>query len=176
MCSGSYDYNKLPAPYPPLNDTEIDAFCRGENAVQEAAHDWLFANGGMDGQACWTYVNNFPVAGDTPAQCASKLISINTMNASTAVGFAMDRTGGNIDDDKAPAAIASFLLTRKDSWFFGVKQGVNTVNATVAALLLSDFGPPKGVMTQNGNVFTRVYESATVTLDCSTLAASFAQA
>jgi hypothetical protein len=175
MCSGSYDYKSLPQPYPALNDTEIDAFCVGENSVQEAAHDWLFANGGFDGQACWTYVNNYPTHGDSPAQCAAKLVSINALKATTAVGFAMDRTGGrNYNDTTAPAAIASFLLTRKDQWFFGVTQESNTINLTVAALLLSDYGPPQGEMTQSGAVFSREFETATVTLDCSTLEPTFA--
>jgi hypothetical protein len=174
-CSGSYDYASLPKPYPPLNDTEIDAFCVGENAVQEAAHDWLFANGGMDGQACWEYVKDFPAHGDTPAQCAAKLAAANALNATMAVGFAMDRTGGQgYTDETAPAAIAAFLLTRKDQWFFGVTQAANTINATVAALLLSDYGAPLGGMTQSGTVFQREYASATVSLDCATLAATFA--
>jgi len=176
MCSGSYDYEALPKPYPPLNDTEIDAFCVGENAVQEAAHDWLFANGGMDGQACWTYVTNYPVHGDTSAQCAAKLVSINELNASTAVGFAMDRTGGkNCDDTCAPVAIAAFLLTRKDQWFYGVTQESNSISTSVAALMLSDYGAPMGGMTQTGTVFRREFTSATVTLDCSTMTATFTQ-
>lgn len=157
-----------------MNETEIDAFCVGENAVQEAAHDWLFANGGMDGQACWTYVTSYPTQGDTAEVCASKLLAAEALNASTAVGFAMDRTGGKgYSDDAAPAAIASFLLTRKDQWFFGVTQESNTINATVAALLLSDYGPPKGGMTRSGTLFQRQYATANVSLDCATLTATF---
>jgi hypothetical protein len=87
----------------------------------------------------------------------------------------MDRTGGKgYTDETAPAAIAAFLLTRKDQWFFGVTQAANTINATVAALLLSDYGAPLGGMTQSGTVFQREYASATVSLDCATLAATFA--
>lgn len=176
MCSGSYDYPNLPAPYPPLNETEIDSFCIGENLVQAAAHDWLFANGGMDGQACWTYVNNFPTSRDTPSQCASKLINIAQATYTTAVGFAMDRTGGNggYNDTNAAQVIASFLLTRGDYWFLGLNQNSNTPgNLTTAALLLSDYGLPLGSLSNNSYVFQRKFEHATVELDCSTFKASF---
>ena len=59
-------------------------------------------------------------------------------------------------------------------WFFGVTQESNTINATVAALLLSDYGAPLGGMTRSGTLFQRKYASATVSLDCATLAATFA--
>jgi len=176
MCSGSYDYKNLPAPYPPLNETEIDAFCVGENAVQAAAHDWLFANGGMDGQACWTYVNSFPKATDSPAQCASKLLQIAHGTYTTAVGFAMDRTGGNggYSDTNSSQVVAAFMLTRGDYWFLGLNQksSIPGDNAT-AALLLSDFGAPLGAMTNSSLVFERKYTHATVQLDCATFTATF---
>jgi len=175
MCSGSYDYPNLPAPYPPLNETEIDAFCVGENAVQAAAHEWLFANGGMDGQACWTYVTDFPVPSDGPVACASKLLAIGAFTAGTAVGFAMDRTGGRgYSDATAAQTVAAFLLTRKEQWFFGVTQSASTINATTAALLLSDYGAPAGPMTNSSAfLFQRAYARATVALDCSTFTATF---
>ena len=175
MCQGSYQWGNLPAPYPPLNASEVDAFCDGENAVQEAAHDWLFANGGMDGQACWTYATNFPLPGDPPATCASKLRAIDAMQSTTAVGFAMDRTGGKgYTDATAPQTVAAFLLTRKEQWFFGVTQAADTMAQGTAALLLSDYGAPLGAMTNtSATTFVRKYEKATVQLDCATFTASF---
>jgi len=171
---GSYQWGSLPAPYPALNATEVDAFCDGENAVQAAAHEWLFANGGMDGQACWTYITAWPQPGDTPAACAAKLHAADETASGMPVGFAMDRTGQRgWNDSTAPAAVASFLLTRKAYWFFGAGgNGVSAFTEGTAALLLSDYGAPLANMTSSGDVFSREYERATVTLDCSKIAAS----
>lgn len=44
------DWGKLPAPYPALNASEVDAFCAGEVAVAVAAHEWLASVGGFDGE------------------------------------------------------------------------------------------------------------------------------
>ena len=153
----------------------MDAFCDGENAVQAAAHEWLFANGGMDGQACWQQVQNFPLPTDAPAACAAKLQSINLIDSPMAVGFAMDRTGGKgYTDATAPQTVAAFLLTRKDHWYFGVTQSSDTMALSTAALLLSDYGAPLGAMgNSTPTVFVRHYEKATVQLDCGTFTASF---
>ncbi len=174
-CSGSYDYGKLPLPYPALNETEIDAFCVGENLVQEAAHDFLFANGGMDGQACWIYVNNFPVPSDSPAACAAKMLAIDHAETVLPVAFASDRTAGRnlYNDSTAAQTIAAFQLARGDYWFFGVNWQ-NTLNDTVAALMLTDYGLPLSNMTNSSAfLFTREFERATVALDCATFTASF---
>ena len=180
QCSGSYDWGRLDPPYPALNATEVDAFCAGENLVQQAAHDWLFENGGMDGQACWAQINSasdIPQASDSPARCAAKLASLdhrqNPLNEPTL--FAGDRTGGRgYDDANAAQTIAAFLLARADQWFFGVTQSSNTINTTVAALLLSDYGAPLGNMTNSTPfLFQRAFERATVALDCATYTASF---
>jgi hypothetical protein len=175
MCSGNYQWGHLPAPYPALNAAEVNAFCDGENAAQEAAHDYIYAHGGHEGQACWEYVRDFPVPADSPAQCAAKLLSISARNFTLAVGFAMDRTGGQgYTDATAAQTIAAFLLTRGEQWFFGVTQTSDTINATVAALLLSDYGQPMGAMAnRSALLFTRSFERATVALDCSTFTASF---
>ena len=175
MIQGSYQWGSLPAPYPALNASEVDAFCDGENAVQAAAHDFLFANGGMDGQACWQQVSNFPVPADAPAACAAKLQAIAALDSDLAVGFAMDRTGGKgYSDATAPQTVAAFLLTRKEQWFFGVTQESDTMALATAALLLSDYGAPLGGMTNSTpTLFARRYEKATVSLDCSTFQASF---
>ena len=179
MCSGTYQWASLPAPYPPVNETEIDAYCAGEALAVEAAHDWLFANGGMDAQNCWTFVMDFPVPSDSPAQCAAKLQSISAIglanNASTLIGFAMDRTGGKgYTDATAPQTIAAFLLTRGLPWLFGSLQTTNSFSEGVAALLLSDYGAPTTNMTNSTPfLFQRTYEKATVSLDCSNFSASF---
>jgi len=168
-CSGSYDFAHLPPPYPPLNASAIAAFCDGEHAVQAAAHAWLFANGGMDGQACWTYVTAWPQPGDSPAACAAKLRAADATASPMPVGFGMDRTGQlGWSDADAAQAVASFMLTRKAHWFFGAGgNGVSSFSKATAALLLSDYGAPLGNMTSSGDVFSREYETATVSLDCS---------
>ena len=174
-CSGSYDFDKLPAPYPPLNESGIAAFCAGENIVQAQAHEWLFANGGMDGQACWSFWNAFPLPGDSAAVCAAKLLVGANLSSSMPVGVGMDRTGQRAWNDSSSAqAVAAFMLVRKDYWFFGAGgNGVNGFTEATAALLLSDFGAPLGSMTRTGSVFSREYEKSTVTLDCSTVEATF---
>lgn len=176
MIQGSYDWGNLPTPYPALNESEVAAFCAGENALQAAAHAWLFANGGMDGQACWTYVNDFPTPSDSPAACAAKVRAADHFASGTAVGFGMSRTGQQgWTDATASQTIAAFLLARDAYWFFGAGgNGVNDFTQATAALLLSDFGAPLGNMTNSSAyVFSREYEGATVELDCSTFTATF---
>jgi len=147
----------------------------GENLVQEAAHDFLFANGGMDGQACWVYENGFPLPSDSPEACAAKMRAIDHSETVLPVAFASDRTAGRnlYNDTTAAQTIAAFQLARSSYWFFGINWQ-NTLNDTVAALMLTDYGAPLGNMTSNGaNLFTREYERATVALDCATFTASF---
>ena len=62
---------------------------------------------------------------------------------------------------------------RGERFFFGL-DAHNELNATVAALLLSDYGAPLGNMTVAGSVASRAYASATVSLDCATFTATFA--
>jgi hypothetical protein len=179
MCSGSYDFypvNKLPAPYPALDEPEIDAFCVGENLVQEAVHNFMFANGGMDGQACWTFVgvDELPQAADAPAACAAKLLRLDAFvgKNNTPVGVAMDRCGGGVSDEMAKQAVASFMLVRDIYWFFGT--GGDRLNDTTAGYMLSDFGWPLGDMTNaSALLFERKYQHATVSLDCASYTASF---
>ena len=176
QCSGSYDFGKLPAPYPALDEPEIDAFCVGENLVQEAVHNFLFANGGMDGQACWTFVgvDELPQAADAPAACAAKLLRLDALvgKNNTPVGVAMDRCGGGVSDDIAKQAVASFMLVRDKYWFFGT--GGDSLNDTTAGYMLSDFGWPLGDMTNaSALLFERKYKHATVSLDCASYTASF---
>lgn len=67
------------------------------------------------------------------------------------------------------------MLVRGERFFFGL-DAHNSLNATVAALLLSDFGAPLGNMTVTGSVASRAYTAATVSLDCATFTASFTPA
>jgi hypothetical protein len=180
QCSGNYDWGRLPAPYPALNASEVDSFCAGENMVQEAAHDFMFANGGMDGQACWTFIDDFPKPADSPSACAQKMLSIDHRQTDngTPVAFASDRCGGNggYNDDTAMQTIAAFQLARDEYWFFGLNWE-NTLNDTIAALLLTDYGLPLGNMTNSTPfLFERQFAKATVALDCATFTASFTPA
>ena len=177
QCSGSYSWGKLPAPYPANNASEVDAFCAGETDMWIAAHEWLFANGGQDAQACIQYINGdaaIPARGDAPDACAAKLRALERTPADLAVGFASDRTGGRgVNPDSVAQVVASFLLVRGPHWYFGVDQSSNTVDNSTAALLLTDYGAPLGAMTNLSTVFSREFEGATVALDCATYTATF---
>ena len=180
MCSGSFNYGHLRDPYPALNVTEISSFCEGEAAVVTAAQKWLIANGGYD-YKCFTFIKSkqeLPNANDTSDACAAKLRRLSQIVPPSAVVLYGDRiSGGGYDDETATQAVAVFLLTRAEHWFFGY-PGANDLNATTAALLLSDFGAPLGNMTQpdpETNVFARKYENATISFDCSTFTAKITQ-
>ena len=69
-------------------------------------------------------------------------------------------------------AVATFLLVRGERFFFGLEAS-NSYNSSTAALLLSDYGVPLGNMTVSGNMATREYATATVSLDCDTFTATF---
>ncbi len=179
MCSGSYDYGKLPAPYPALNVSEIDAFCAGEQAVVVAAQKWLIAHGGYD-YNCMDFVadqGRLPAAADSPATCAAKVQALSQYKSATngAVVIYGDRTdSAGYDDDTAAQAVAVFMLTRGPFWWMVLKSGSNSLNVSTAQLFLTDYGAPAGNMTSPApNVFTRAYAGATVTLDCNNFTASF---
>jgi hypothetical protein len=179
MCSGSYDYyptNKLPAPYPALNDTAIAAFCEGEAAVVTAAQQWLIANGGFD-YNCFDFITGgaLPSVNDTAAQCAAKVTALDHASPkAAAVVLYGDRTNSKLgyNDATASQAVAVFMLVRGPKWFMGVPSA-NVLNATTGALLLTDYGAPKANMTVAGNVFSRAYAGAIVSLDCNTFKATF---
>lgn len=178
QCSGSYDFGHLPPPYPALNETEIDDFCAGEVLMWTAAHEWIYANGGVDAQACFTYINSasaLPAKSDTPVACANKLHALARTQSDLPVGFASDRTGGRgYTTETASQTVATFLLVRGPMWLFGVNQTSNVIDEATAKLLLSDYGRPLGNMTNTtATVFVREYERATVSLDCTTFTASF---
>jgi len=179
MCSGNYDYEHLPAPYPALNETEIAAFCEGETNVTRAAQRWLIENGGYD-YNCFSFIsgdNYLPTVSDTAEVCATKLQKLDHRPASygSTVLYG-DRTNGqSYDDNTAAQAVAVFLLTRDEYWYFGY-LGENQLNATTAALLLSDYGSPLDNMTRpnpENYVFQRRYEKGTISFDCATFSAKF---
>ena len=177
MIAGNYDYENLKPPYPALEPDEIAAFCAGEDNATTLAHEWLATQGGFDGEVCWTFAGGYPSASDSPAECVAKVKALDHLpatNGADTVLFYGDRTGGNgsYNDDTAAQAVAVFMLARGDRFFFGM-QADNVLNATTAALLLSNYGLPLGNMTVSGNVISRAYEKATVALDCSDFTASF---
>jgi hypothetical protein len=176
-CSGNYDYGRLPSGYPALNDSAIDAFCVGEQNVTANAQRWLIANGGFDYNCLDFITSNLPAAGDSPTACAAKVRALDHRPSSTNGGVVLYGTrtdSAGYDDDTVTQAVATFLLTRGDYWWFGLKSGSNTLNTTTASWSLTDFGNPMGNMTEpTANVFQRVYEGATVQLDCNTFTAKF---
>jgi hypothetical protein len=170
MCSGSYDFypvNKLPAPYPPINASAIAAFCAGEAQVAADTNAYLAAHGGFNYE-CLSFVSRpsqLPQRGDSAAACAAKMSALAARAGEPTVVYG-DRTHGQgYTDANATAAVAVFLVTRGPQWWFGA-PAADALNATTAALLLSDFGAALGNATVDGAVYTRQYERATVTFDC----------
>ena len=185
MCSGSYDYaptNKLPPPYPALLGAEIDAFCAGEAVVAAAAQRLLISRGGFE-YNCFSFIDgrdprSIPNATDSPAACAAKLHALDhraTPENKGAVVFGSDRTGTIHYNETTSSAqmVATFLLVRDAHWWFGLPSADSFPRDT-AALYLTDFGAPLGNLSSSGFVFSRVFEKATVSLDCSTWTATFA--
>lgn len=170
MCSGSYNYNNLPAPYPALNPDDITAFCTGEANVTKTAQEWLIANKGYD-YNCFNFLSgssSLPVKTDNATVCGNKIRHLDHYPTDTAIVLYGDRTNTMYDDSTALEAVSIFLLVRGDYWFLSFPEQ-NTLNSTTAELLLSDYGVPLGNMTDNGNnVFTRQYQLATVSMDCNT--------
>lgn len=177
-CSGQWDASSLPTPYPALNPAQVGAYCQAEEAAQAAVQSWILDNGGMD-YNCFAFQSdaaNLPVPTDSPAQCAAKLTSLDHMqtSAGTVVLYGSRTDSSLYNDTWAREAVAVFLLTRAEYWWFGFPNySQDTPNATTAALMLSDYGAPLGNMTKSAPlVFTRAYERANVTLDCSTFTAT----
>lgn len=180
MCSGSYQWGQLPAPYPALNSTEVDSFCVGEINVTSSAQEWLIANGGFD-YNCFDFVNSptqLPNETDSPATCAAKVQALQQHKpggGTSAVVLYGDRTDSKgYNDATVSQAVAVFMIVRSEYWWMSFLSG-DTFNTTTAAFLLSDYGAPLGNMTSPSQyVFQRQYASATVTMDCNTFTASFA--
>jgi hypothetical protein len=179
-CSGTHAYGSLKYPYPALNITsEIEAFCKGENAVVTAAQKYLIANKGYEYQ-CIDFYNQkqLPTSADSGIQCTSKLLKLNATVSNRVVALYGGRTGarwpsgGAYTERTAAQAVAVFLLTRQDHWLF-VLPNADRIPPGVATLVLSDFGAPLGSMVRNGSVFSRRYEKKTVSLDCANFTAAF---
>ena len=66
------------------------------------------------------------------------------------------------------------VLTRQEHWYFVLPE--SDIPPSLAALVLTDFGPPLGNMTAKGTVFSRAFAKKTVSLDCATFEASFEEA
>jgi len=178
MCSGNWNYDNLPKPYPALTPDEIAVFCDGENKVSEAAQKWLLSNGGFE-YNCFTWItssSDLPTPSDKPDVCASKIVKLDHRPAKSALVVYGDRISEKgYNDGTAAQAVAVFMLTRDQYWYFGFPCA-NTYNATTAALLLSNFGKPLGNMTRpdpKKYLFEREYELATVSFDCATFSAKF---
>ena len=179
-CSGTHAYGSLKHPYPALNITsEIEAFCKGENAVVTAAQKHLIANKGYECQ-CIDFYNQkqLPTSADSGTQCTSKLLTLNTTVSNRVVALYGGRTGarwpsgGACTERTAAQAVAVFVLTRQDHWLF-VLPNADRIPPGVATLVLSDFGAPLGSMVRNGSVFSRGHEKKTVSLDCANFTAAF---
>lgn len=173
MCSGSYNYGNLPAPYPALNVSQIADFCAGEQAVVVAAQRMLIARGGFDYNCIMFVTSGLPSASDNGSTCAAKVTALSTLSAPAIVLYG-SRTGNEgYDDATISQAVAVFLLTRQAHWFFSFQFPTDTPQRASAAWLLTDYGAPLGNMSVAGHVFTRAFANMTVSLDCDTFTATF---
>jgi len=127
MCSGNWNYDNIPKPYPALNPTEIASFCDGESKVAVAAQKWLIANGGYE-YNCISFITSdtiLPKKSDSKDTCASKLIKLDHRPADgehTSIVLYGDRIQGSYTDAEAAQAVAVFMLTRDAYWFFWVSR------------------------------------------------------
>lgn len=184
----------------PLVQAEITDHCVKQAEATTAVQKYLIKNGGWEAMKCFDYKSgsSLPNAGDSPANCASKLqkwaaFGADHSNYNFVVAYG-SRTGGrqNYDDSNIAGTVAAFMLMRGQHWLFSIgpnggsggkswppyDQDPGTLTTATAKLLTSDYGRPKGNMTAvvgKSGVFQRVYEKATVTLDCSDFSGSFAE-
>lgn len=170
----------------PLNQAQIDAHCKAQSAATTMVQKYLIANGGWEAQKCFTYVKaGLPTKKDTPAKCVANLKAGYARGLDhskySAIAAYTGRTGGNAGlegtDAEAAGTVAAFLLMRGEHWFLGITNH-NTMSMAVGKMITSDYGMPKGGMTAvagKANVFQRVYDKATVTLDCNSFSGTFAE-
>jgi len=167
----------------PHNAAEIAAQCAGMKAASTAVEKYLTEHEAFEVQKCFEYTKgtDLPNAKDSAAQCAAKLQKWAAVGADHAKYNAIvaygSRTGGTdgYDDSSAAGTVAAFMLMRGAHWFLSITNGDSMAPAT-ARLLTSDHGRPLGNMTAvsgRANVFQRVYEKATVTLDCGSFEGTF---
>jgi hypothetical protein len=194
MCSGTCcGYG---ASNSPLVQPEIDAHCDGQAAATTKAQAWLIANGGWEAQKCFDYLTKgLPTAADSPAECAAHLQAratwgANHSNYNHVVAYGT-RTGGRVgyNDDTVAGTVAAFLLMRGQHWLFSIGPNgghipkcptcpadPGTLLPATAKVLLSDYGHPTGPMVAvpgKSGVFQRMYEKATVSLDCNSWTPTF---
>ena len=139
--------------------------------------DWIIPAGGFD-YNCFDFVNgaSLPGAKDDPDTCVQKMQKLQqqfSQRPASPVVLYGDRThGSGYDDSSTAQAVAVFMLLRHEHWWFGL-PATDTYNATAAKYFLTDYGAPTSNMTQQGSVFSRPYQHATVSLDCSKFQATF---
>ena len=104
------------------------------------------------------------------------------------------RTGGRDgwDDTTVEGTVAAFMLMRGQHWLFSIApngggggksfppwtNNAGTLVPNTAKVLTSDYGAPSGLMTPvagKTGVFQRVYEKATITLDCADFSGTFVE-
>jgi len=177
----------------PLSQSEIDAHCEAQAAATTQAQQHLIQNGGWEAMKCFDYKNGgeLPNARDSPKSCAQKLekwaaFGANHSNYNFVVAYG-SRTGGRdgYDDSNVGGTVAAFMLIRGQHWLFSIgpnggsggksyppyDQDPGSLLPATAKWLLSDYGRPKGDMTAvsgKEGVYQRVFEKATVMLDCAT--------
>jgi len=172
QCSGNFEFSKLPKPYPALNAEEVDAFCKGEALVVDAAQRWLIANKGFD-YNCFDFKNG-PEAGDSVAQCANSMKYLSNLKSPKAMVMYGNRVRSDgYNDTTISQAVAAFMIVRDEYWFFGLPAQELLVDST-GKLLLLDYGKPLNSMMEiKTNTFSREYQRANITLDCNTFSARF---
>ncbi len=170
MCAGiCCGFNSSNSPH--STQTQVDDFCAGELETAIASHKYLIENGGYE-YNCMTFLeHNLPGAGQGVANCSANLKSLARQQNNMTVVYG-GRTGpSGYNDSTISGAVAAFLLARQKHWLFHMPR---TLSANTAKLVLSDFGPPQGLMHEaKPGVWVREYEKATVSLDCSTFSAGF---
>ena len=206
MCSGGtgpHHKGALPHNGSVLNWTENDRFQAAEAVVVERAHEFLYAHGGIDyrclhfvGAAVGGPLGSAPVAGESASTCAAKLrylaFNPNATSSNGTVMYGARVAGRGYNDSTVAAAVAVFLLVRREHFWFASLAQPNMSAVMVRNLLGRDYGAPTGPMRElplpspsdestsdgvpsssSSLVFERRYERATVRLDCSGFSATF---
>eukprot|EP00658_Telonema_sp_P-2_P041866 TRINITY_DN29992_c0_g1_i2.p1 TRINITY_DN29992_c0_g1~~TRINITY_DN29992_c0_g1_i2.p1 ORF type:complete len:438 (-),score=93.92 TRINITY_DN29992_c0_g1_i2:314-1627(-) len=170
----------------PLVQTEIDAHCDAQFEATTAVQKFVISRQGWEAQACFDYLSGteLPNADDDAASCGGKLekwsaFGADHSNYNFVVAYGC-RTGGrqSYNDTTVEATVAAFLLIRGQHWLFsiGPSDSKGGLAPATARVLLSDYGRPKGLMSKvvgKTSLYQRVFEKATVVLDCADFSSSF---
>ena len=176
-CSGSYAWGRLRAPYPALNESEVDAFCEGEAAVVTAAQKYLISNGGFD-YNCFNFITSgLPDSKSNESSCAEAFETWIPRGANESDPYVLygSRTKGYRDKGSLEQAAAFFYIVRGPYFWFGYPSR-DDYSEDEAKTLLTDYGRPLGNGTRvdgPGVVYQRKYEKATISLNCTDYTASF---